>query len=270
MKNTALQPSSNDTLKKEKAGTDKAKNRITEGLRDLFVDGLKDIYWAEKALTKAMSKMIKNVTSDTLMLTLSRHLEMTKGHITQLESVFSFIGEKAKEKKCGLMSGLIKATENAMDNTEKGTVRDAAIIALNRKIRYHEIATYGVLHSLAKTLNQTDAANLLKQGLAEEIEADEQLLAMAKSFFNTEIILINKDFSIKKTNEIATNKAVEINQNTPESEVLHPHLSEANALEIKMIRILEVQFSKQNGATLTESFPTQPLSININLGVFSK
>jgi ferritin-like metal-binding protein YciE len=220
MKNTNSQPITNDALKKEKAETDKAQKRIAQGLRDLLVDGLKDIYWAEKALAKAMSKMIKNVTSDTLMLTLSRHLEMTKGHITQLESVFSFIGEKAKGKKCGLMSGLIKATENAVDNIGKGIVRDAAIISLNRKIRYHEIATYGVLHSLAITLNETDAAHLLKQGLAEEIEADEQLLAMAKSFFTTEIILINKDFSIKKTNKIVTNRTVLINQNTPESEVL--------------------------------------------------
>lgn len=261
MKNTDNQPFTNDALKKEKTGTDKAKKRIAEGLCDLFVDGLKDIYWAEKALAKAMSKMIKNVTSDTLMLTLSRHLEMTKGHITQLESVFSFIGEKAKEKKCVLMSSLIKATENAVDNTEKGTVRDAAIIALNRKIRYHEIATYSVLHSLAKTLNETDAADLLKQGLAEETEADEQLLAMAKSFFNTEIILINKNFSIQKTNQIATNKAVEVNQNMPESEVLHPHLSEGEDLEIKMIRVVEVQFNKKNGhnsTTLTESFPIPP------------
>jgi ferritin-like metal-binding protein YciE len=200
-------------------------------------------------------------------------LEMTEGHQTQLESVFCSIDEKAKSKKCPLMASLIRETENTMENTEKGVVRDAAIVCINRKIRHHEMATYSALHSLAITLMEHDAAVLLRQGFEEEKEADEQLASIAKSFSTAEIILTNKDIAITNTQGMATNKAVVVQPNAPNSDVLHPHLSESDALEMKMIRIIEIQFYKQNGRelpTLTESLQTTPLSINVNLGAFSK
>jgi ferritin-like metal-binding protein YciE len=206
MKNTTLQPSANGVLKKEIVKADKAQNRIAEGLRDLFLDGLKDINWAEKALERALPKMIKNATSDTLTLTLSRHWEMTEGHIIQLESVFRSIDEKVKSKKCAIMSSLVREAEKLMADTEKGMVRDAAIVCINRKIRHYEMANYSVLHSLAITLMEHDAAVLLRQSFEEEKEADEQLAAIAKSFLSDEIVLTNKDIATKKAYEMATNK----------------------------------------------------------------
>jgi hypothetical protein len=122
-------------------------------------------------------------------------------------------------------------------------------------------------------LMEHDAAVLLRQSFEEEKEADEQLATIAQSFSNTDIILTNKDIALKKAYELATNRAVVTNPNLTKSDVLHPHLSESEALEMKMIRIIEVQFYKQNGndvPTLTESFQTHPLSINLNLGAFSK
>jgi ferritin-like metal-binding protein YciE len=274
MKNTTLQPSSNGILKKEIVKAGKAQNRITEGLYNLFLEGLKDIRWAEKALERALPKMIKNATSDTLTLALCRHLEMTAGHLTQLESVFCSIGEKAKSKKCPIMSSLIREIEKTMDDTEKGVVRDAAIVCINRKIRHHEMATYSTLHSLSITLMAHDAAALLRQSFEEEKEADEQLAAIAKSFSNAEIVLTNEDIAIKKTREMATNKAIVTNQNTPKSDVLHPYLPEVEGLEINMIRIIDIQFYKQNGDKMsvsTEQIPVStPLSINVNLEAFPK
>lgn len=159
------------------------------------------------------------------------------------------------------MASLIREIEKTLDNTEKGVVRDAAILCISRKIRHHEMATYSVLHSLAITLMEHDAAMLLRQSFEEEKEADEQLATIAQTFSNTDIILTNKDIAIKKAYALATNKAVVAPANAPLPDVLHPFMSDSEALEIKMIRIIEVQFYKQNGIempVLTESFQTHP------------
>src|SRR4051812_39180135 len=108
-----------------KAGVVKPKQTAVEGLRELFVDALKDIYWAEKALTKALPKMAKNATTPNLVTTINDHLEVTKEHVTRLEDVFASIGEKASAKKCEAMEGLIKEGEGILEETEPGAVRDA-------------------------------------------------------------------------------------------------------------------------------------------------
>jgi ferritin-like metal-binding protein YciE len=150
-----------------------------QGLRDLFVDGLKDIYWAEKALTRAIPKMIKKATEEELANALTDHLEVTQGHVTRLEEVFESIGEKAVAKKCEAMAGLIKEAEEIMTETEDGVVRDAGIIMAGQKVEHYEIATYGTLASFAKTLGEDDAASLLEETLQEEKEADEKLSEIA-------------------------------------------------------------------------------------------
>ena len=153
-------------------GAVKAKSSAAEGLRELFVDSLKDIYWAEKALTKALPKMAKNATSENLIATINDHLEVTKEQVGRLEEVFDLIGEKASAKKCEAMEGLIKEGESIMEETEQGPVRDAGIIAASQKIEHYEIASYGTLCAFAKTLGENDVAKLLTQTLAEEKEAD--------------------------------------------------------------------------------------------------
>ena len=123
-------------------GVVKPKKDAAEGLRDLFVDSLKDIYWAEKALTKALPKMAKNATSEDLITAINNHLAETETHITRLEQVFKSIGEKAVAKKCDAMDGLIKEGEGIMEETDLGVVRDAGIIAASQKVEHYEIATY--------------------------------------------------------------------------------------------------------------------------------
>ncbi|MDZ4845129.1 MAG: ferritin-like domain-containing protein [Chitinophagales bacterium] len=159
----------------------KAKPDAAQGLRELFVDELKDIYWAEKELTKAIPKMIKNATADDLAEALTGHLEVTKKHVTRLEEVFSSIGVKAQAKKCEAMAGLTKEAEEIMEETEEGVVRDAGIILAGQKVEHYEIATYGTLFSFAKILGEDKAASLLEQTLKEEKEADKKLSEISDS-----------------------------------------------------------------------------------------
>jgi len=159
----------------------KSKSDEAQGLRDLFVAELQDIYWAEKELTKAIPKMIKNATSDELVAALTGHLEETKMQVTRLEEVFSSIGEKAVAKKCEAMAGLTKEADEIMEDTKKGVVRDAGIILAGQKVEHYEIATYGTLVSFARTLGEEEAASLLEETLNEEKAADEKLSEISDS-----------------------------------------------------------------------------------------
>jgi ferritin-like metal-binding protein YciE len=167
--------------KSKKGGADVAK-----GLRDLFEDELKDIYWAEKALTKAIPKMIKNATSQELIDALENHLEVTKGHVQRCEQAFEILGKPARAKKCEAMEGLTKEAEEIMSSTEEGVVRDAGIISAAQKVEHYEIASYGTLCAFAKTLGEDEVAGLLEQTLNEEKEADETLTTVAESAVNVE------------------------------------------------------------------------------------
>lgn len=154
------------------------------GLRKLFLDELKDIYWAEKALVKALPKMAKKATSSELVSALEDHLAVTETHVDRLEQVFDIIGEKAAAKKCEAMDGLITEAEEIMKETEDGVVRDAGIISAAQKVEHYEIASYGTLVSFANTLGESDAAELLEQTLDEEKEADQALTEIAESSIN--------------------------------------------------------------------------------------
>ena len=167
-----------------KGQTVKAKSDAADGLRELFVDSLKDIYWAEKALTKALPKMAKNATSENLINAINEHLTVTEGQIERLEQVFELIGEKAAAKKCDAMEGLIKEGESIMEETQEGPVRDAGIIAASQKIEHYEIATYGTLAAFALTLQEEEATALLEQTLEEEKEADTILTEAAYNTIN--------------------------------------------------------------------------------------
>lgn len=180
-KNSTSKTSASKTTSK---GTVKPKASAAEGLRDLFVDSLKDIYWAEKALTKALPKMAKNATSENLIAAINDHLAVTQEQVTRLEKVFSLVGEKAVAKKCEAMEGLIKEGESIMEDTEVGAVRDAGIIAASQKIEHYEIATYGTLAAFATTLGEDDAVLLLEKTLAEEKEADTLLTEAAYNTIN--------------------------------------------------------------------------------------
>lgn len=174
-----------------KGGFQKQSNLISgneelQGLRQLFLNSLKDVYWSEKALTKALPKMIKNTTNQELSSALSAHLVVTGEHLTRLEEVFVSIGERAAAKRCPAMEGIIKEAEEIMESTKIGPVRDAGIISAGQKAEHYEIATYGTLCCFAKTLGETEAAEMLHQTLRQEKEADEKLSSLAESCINAD------------------------------------------------------------------------------------
>ncbi|MXV16491.1 YciE/YciF ferroxidase family protein [Hufsiella ginkgonis] len=150
-----------------------------------FVDELKDIYWAEKHLVKALPKMQKAATSPDLAAAFQKHTQETQTHIETLEQVFSLLDEKAVAKKCDAMEGLLEEAKGIMEDTEKGTmVRDAGLILAAQKVEHYEIATYGTLRTLAQTMGHTDVAELLQQTLDNEKATDVALTEAAVSFIN--------------------------------------------------------------------------------------
>jgi ferritin-like metal-binding protein YciE len=155
-------------------------------LQKLFEEELKDIYWAEKALTKAIPKMIKNATSEELIEALENHLEETQNQVTRCEQVFESIGKKATAKKCEAMEGLLKEAETIMEECEEGAMCDAGIISAAQKVEHYEIASYGTLRQFAITLGLDEAAELLEETLEEEKAADETLTGVAESAVNIE------------------------------------------------------------------------------------
>lgn len=154
-------------------------------LNELFVDSLKDIYWAENALVGALPKMAANATSPGLAGAILEHLDITKLQVARLEQIFNLIGETPEGKKCEAMAGLLKEGDSILLETIPGPVRDAGIIGASQKIEHYEIATYGTLVAFAKTLGENDAAKLLTQTLAEEKEADCVLNDVALNTVNT-------------------------------------------------------------------------------------
>lgn len=153
-------------------------------LMKLFEDELKDLYWAEKAVTKAIPKMIKNATSPELKDVLKSHLAETGKQVDRLEQVFSSIDKKATAKKCEAMEGIIKEGDELMESCDEGPMRDAGIISASQKVEHYEIASYGTLRQFAKTLGLSEAVSLLKSTLNEEIAADQKLSEVAMQAVN--------------------------------------------------------------------------------------
>jgi len=157
-------------------------------LMELFENELKDIYWAEKALTKALPKMAKNASSPELVEAIENHLAETEAQIAKVEQVFEILGKKAVAKKCEAMAGLVKEGEEIMKDTQKGPQRDAGIISAAQKVEHYEIASYGTLRTFAQTLGMDDAAAILEEILEEEKNADNILTEVAVATINVEAL----------------------------------------------------------------------------------
>ncbi|HVI48343.1 MAG TPA: ferritin-like domain-containing protein [Chitinophaga sp.] len=152
---------------------------------NLFMDELKDIYWAEKNLIKTLPKMQKAATSSELAEAIATHLEETQGHVSRLEKIFEMMGKKAQRKKCEAMEGLIAEGQTVLEDTEEDSmVRDAGIIISAQEIEHYEIAAYGSLRTLAALMGHNEAAKLLEQTLQEEKHADSTLTEVAESSVN--------------------------------------------------------------------------------------
>jgi ferritin-like metal-binding protein YciE len=166
---------------------DKSEDMPNSKFHKLFVDELKDIYWAEKNLVKALGKMQKAATSEELKAAIVEHQEVTQGQLERLDQVFASIGMEPKAKKCEAMAGLIAEAQEVIDDTdEDSAVRDAGIIICAQKVEHYEIAAYGSLRTLAALMQHNEAADLLAQTLSEEKEADSKLTEIAEASVNQE------------------------------------------------------------------------------------
>ncbi len=159
-----------------KKGTEKSSK---ETLEDIFEGLLKDIYWAEKHLTKALPKMAKASFNDELKEAFEAHLEETKLQVSRVEECFSLIKVKPVAKKCEAMEGLVKEGEEAIADHDKSHARDAALIAAAQKVEHYEISAYGTLRTMATVLGKVQCAQLLEETKDEEAEADVRLTALA-------------------------------------------------------------------------------------------
>jgi ferritin-like metal-binding protein YciE len=176
----------NFTMKTKEKSTTLEMGVQESALNELFIDELKDIYWAEKHLVGALPKMAKAATSDELRDAIEAHLAETENHVSRLEDVFASIDEKAVAKKCEAMAGLLAESTEIISETEKGSyTRDAGIISAAQKVEHYEIASYGTLKTLATVLGYTEAADLLEATLAEEKNADSLLTKIAVGGVNS-------------------------------------------------------------------------------------
>jgi ferritin-like metal-binding protein YciE len=154
-------------------------------LRELFVDQLKDMYWAERKLMKALHRMQAAATEARLKTAFGNHRSETKEHLSRLERVFDSIGEPIDSSKCPAMAGIIDEANDVIDDTDEGTAqRDAGLVIAAQKAEHYEIASYGSLAQLAETLGYSEAKNLLGLTLDEEKTTDNLLTEIAKAGIN--------------------------------------------------------------------------------------
>jgi len=154
-------------------------------LEKFIVDMLKDIYYAEKQLLKALPKMHKASTTQQLKDAFATHIEQTKEHVSRLDQVFEMMGKKATGKKCDAMEGLISEGQSIIEETESGSMtRDVALIIAAQKVEHYEIASYGGLVQLAKTIGMEDMAEVLAETLQEEKDTDALLTSIAENDIN--------------------------------------------------------------------------------------
>lgn len=151
-----------------------------EGLKELYVDELRDLYSAENQLVKALPKMAKAADSDELRQGFEEHLEQTKGQVQRLETIFKSLNESPKAKRCMGMEGLVKEGGEVMKEGFEGALMDAALIGSAQRVEHYEIAAYGTACEFAQILGESEHASLLNETLQEEKETDEKLTELAK------------------------------------------------------------------------------------------
>lgn len=157
-----------------------------DSLEDLLKDEIKDIYDAEKQLTKALPKLIKKATAEDLKNALTNHLEETEEHIARLEQAFDLMQMPVRGKKCEGMQHLIAEGSEMIAECEEDATRDALIIAAAQKCEHYEIASYGTIRVWANLLDRTDVGSMFEDTLEEEKSADLTLTGIAESFVNEE------------------------------------------------------------------------------------
>jgi ferritin-like metal-binding protein YciE len=153
-------------------------------LQDLFEDSVRDIYYAEKKILKALPKMAKKASSEDLAAAFEAHLEETEGQVDRLEQIFEILGKIARGKTCPAIDGIIEEAEEVMKEAETDTVRDAAMLAAAQAVEHYEIARYGTLKSWAQKLGLPKAVELIDATLVQEKATDAKLSSLAESEIN--------------------------------------------------------------------------------------
>ncbi len=150
-----------------------------ENLEELLIDELKDLYSAEKQIVRALPKLAKSATNRELSEALLSHLEETKGQVERLEKISELVGKKLTGKTCVGMKGVLEEGSEVLEETEKGAIRDAALIAASQRVEHYEMAGYGAARDFARLLGKADVASLLEDTLEEEKSADKKLTSIA-------------------------------------------------------------------------------------------
>jgi ferritin-like metal-binding protein YciE len=187
-------------------------------MRDLFEKQLKDIYWAEKELTRFMPDVVSQVASDELVRTLEEHMKLTEVQVKRLEDVFKIIGSKAEAVKCEAMAGLIKEAEDVIESAGESAVRDAFIIGAVQKVEHYETASYGTLKAIANLIGEYEVASLLGETLNEEKEADEMLTDVAENIVNIEAARESGEFGEEEEEEEVEEEDEELGEMDDEEE----------------------------------------------------
>jgi ferritin-like metal-binding protein YciE len=151
-----------------------------ETMQELLIDELKDLYSAEKQIVRALPKLAKSASTAELQEAILKHLEETKGQVTRLEKIGGLVGKKLTGKTCVGMKGVLEEGSEVLEDTDKGTVRDAALISAAQRVEHYEMAGYGSAREFAKLLGLSEVASLLDETLAEEKAADKTLSGIAK------------------------------------------------------------------------------------------
>ena len=157
-----------------------------ETFSELFEETLKDIYYAEKAILKALPKMAKKASSKKLQAAFTKHQKETERQVERLEQVFELLGKRATGKKCAAIEGIIEEAEEVMKEAKEDTIRDAAMLAAAQAVEHYEISRYGTLVAWAEKMEMSDAAGLLNATLEEEKATDGKLTELAESEINVE------------------------------------------------------------------------------------
>ena len=155
-------------------------------LNDLFLDTLKDIYYAEKQILKALPKMAKAAQSEKLRAAFEKHHDETEGQIERLEQIFELLGKAARGKKCDAIEGILDEGKEVMEEYEETPALDAGLLAAAQAVEHYEISRYGTLKAWAGRLGMNDAVKLLDETLAEEKKTDDTLTRIAVSAVNAE------------------------------------------------------------------------------------
>jgi len=155
-------------------------------LRDLYIEEMKDLYSAERQILKALPKMVKAATSPELKAAFNLHIEETKGQVERLTTIFEQLGKKPTGKTCKAMEGLVAEAEELIGEEPAPEVLDAGLISAAQRVEHYEMAGYGSVRTYAKTLGETEAAELLQQTLDEEGATDKKLTALAETLINAQ------------------------------------------------------------------------------------